>query len=71
MEKIKIGVLKMKRILIALISLGLLLTYYTGCASTKNHGEACCHKEACCEETKDCCDENQQKADALGEGCCG
>jgi hypothetical protein len=71
MEKIKIGVLKMKRILIALVSLGLLLTYYAGCASTKNHGEDCCHKEACCEEKKDCCDENQQKADALGEGCCG
>ena len=48
----------MKRILIALLSLGLLLTYYAGCASTKNHGE-------------DYCDENQQKADALGEGCCG
>lgn len=58
MEKIKQEFKKMKRILIALLSLGLLLTYYAGCASTKNHGE-------------DCCDENQQKADALGEGCCG
>ena len=75
-----------RRILILAVALASAFTLaFTGCASTKNccHNKGdncekkvdCCEEnkkeENCCVEEKDCCKNDLQKADALGEGCCG
>jgi hypothetical protein len=57
-----------RRILILAFALASAFTLaFTGCASTKN----CCHNKGDNCEEKDCCKNDLQKADALGEGCCG
>ena len=63
----------MKKIIKYFLIAGLLLTNVSlvSCASTK--AQDCCEEEkSCCKmESSNCCEDAQEKADSLGEGCCG